>query len=170
MANNNSKKNDLLYSGLLDDIINKFKKDQIYKLQLRKGNGYIQYKYENETEWHNLVSLDEIKGDKGEKGEKGDKGDKGEKGEKGDKGDKGQIGDIGITPDIKIGEVKFVNSISEAGIEKAGTKEIPILNFNIPIGSDTPTSNNIDIWVGTLSEYNAIQSKKDTTLYLIKEE
>ena len=74
-----------------------------------------------------------------------------------------------MTPDIKIGEVNFVNSINEASIKKTGTKETPILNFNIPISNNTTTNTNIDIWIGTLSEYNAIQSKKDTTLYLIKE-
>lgn len=159
MPKDNFKKgNTSLYGGWLDNILDKINQNKSYKLQLRKGNGYIQYKYENETEWHNLVSLDEIRGEKGDKGEKGEKGDK------------GQVGDTGMTPDIKIGEVKFVNSIDEAGIKKTGTKENPILNFNIPISNNTSTSNNIDIWIGTLSEYNAIKSKKETTLYLIKEE
>lgn len=149
----------------IENTINEIKEGKNSRLQLQKGNGYIQYKFEDEIEWNNLISIDELKGEKGDVGLKGEKGDKGETGLKGDKGNEGLKGDIGITPNIEIGEVKFVDSINEASIRKTGTIENPVLNFNIPI-----SNNNLNIWIGTLSEYNAIELKDPTTLYLIKEE
>lgn len=45
MPNDGSKKSSSsLYSGWFDDIINKINKNESYKLQLQKSDGYIQYK------------------------------------------------------------------------------------------------------------------------------
>ncbi len=70
---------------------------------------HIQWRYEGETNWTDLIALSELKGSKGDKGdtgatgaqgiqgEKGDKGDKGDTGAQGEKGDKGDKGETGAT-------------------------------------------------------------------------
>ena len=50
-------------------------------VQMRVQDGYIQYY--NGTDWENLISTEELKGEKGDKGDKGDPGEKGERGETG---------------------------------------------------------------------------------------
>ena len=40
-------------------------------------DGYIQWQYEGEQTWNNLIALSELEGDKGDKGEKGDNGKNG---------------------------------------------------------------------------------------------
>jgi hypothetical protein len=55
-------------------------------VKLRYSNGYLQSKYESQTEWTNLTAINELVGPRGAKGEKGDKGDKGDKGEPGQDG------------------------------------------------------------------------------------
>ena len=81
-------------------------------------------------------------------GARGEKGDKGEKGEKGDKGDKGEQGIQG--PQGSAGPQ------GPAG----------------PVGPQGPAgpSPSYNIWVGTQSQYDAISSKDNNTLYFIKEE
>ena len=44
---------------------------------LQKGDTHIQWEYEGDEEWTDLVALTEITGEQGEKGDKGDKGDTG---------------------------------------------------------------------------------------------
>lgn len=69
-------------------------------VEMRVQDGYIQYY--NGTDWENLISTEELKGEKGDKGDKGDPGEKGERGEtdpqgpKGEKGDKGDPGANGL--------------------------------------------------------------------------
>ncbi len=62
-------------------------------VQMRVQDGYIQYY--NGTDWENLISTEELKGEKGDKGDKGDPGEKGERGETGPQGPKGDKGDPG---------------------------------------------------------------------------
>ena len=63
------------------------------QIEMRVQDGYIQYY--NGTDWENLISTDELKGEKGDKGDKGDPGEKGERGETGPQGPKGDKGDPG---------------------------------------------------------------------------
>jgi hypothetical protein len=63
-------------------------------VQLQVADGYIQWKYEADETWTNLIALALLKGDKG------DKGDQGPPGEKGEKGDRG---DDGLTPILSLG-------------------------------------------------------------------
>lgn len=63
------------------------------QIEMRVQDGYIQYY--NGTDWENLISTDELKGEKGDKGDKGDPGEKGERGETGSQGPKGDKGDPG---------------------------------------------------------------------------
>lgn len=51
---------------------------------------HIQWKYEGDTEWTDLIALSELKGSKGDKGDTGATGAQGAKGDKGDKGDAGK--------------------------------------------------------------------------------
>ena len=53
----------------------------VANVQMRVQDGYIQYY--NGTDWENLISTEELKGEKGDKGDKGDPGEKGERGETG---------------------------------------------------------------------------------------
>lgn len=64
------------------------------KVEMRVQDGYIQYY--NGTDWENLISTEELKGEKGDKGDKGDPGEKGERGETGPQGAKGEKGDPGL--------------------------------------------------------------------------
>ena len=52
--------------------------DTTNNVQMRVQDGYIQYY--NGTDWQNLVSTDELKGEKGDKGDKGDPGTAGASG------------------------------------------------------------------------------------------
>lgn len=63
------------------------------QIEMRVQDGYIQYY--NGTDWENLISTEELKGEKGDKGDKGDPGEKGERGETGPQGAKGDKGDPG---------------------------------------------------------------------------
>lgn len=63
------------------------------QIEMRVQDGYIQYY--NGTDWENLISTEELKGEKGDKGDKGDPGEKGERGETGPQGVKGDKGDPG---------------------------------------------------------------------------
>ena len=98
------------------------------QVQLRATSSEIQWKYNTDSNWTKLISIEDITGpqgvrgipgDKGAKGDKGDKGDRGEKGErglqgaKGDKGEKGDKGDKG-TPGEK-GETGAPSSLSING-------------------------------------------------------
>ena len=98
------------------------------QVQLRATSSEIQWKYNTDSNWTKLISIEDITGpqgvrgipgDKGAKGDKGDKGDRGEKGErglqgaKGDKGEKGDKGDKG-TPGEK-GETGAPSSLTING-------------------------------------------------------
>ena len=56
------------------------------EVQLQVEDGYIQWKYDADSDWQNLIAVSALQG------MKGDKGDQGEKGEKGDSGDTPTIG------------------------------------------------------------------------------
>ena len=59
----------------------------VANVQMRVQDGYIQYY--NGTDWENLISTEELKGEKGDKGDKGDKGATGATGPQGPKGPAG---------------------------------------------------------------------------------
>lgn len=52
-------------------------------IQMQVSDGYIQWKYEDEDEWHNIIAVSELKGEKGDTGAQGEKGDPGEPAEGG---------------------------------------------------------------------------------------
>lgn len=71
------------------------KGDDGREVELRKGATHVQWRYEGESSWRNLVALDDLKGAKGDPGEPGPDGEKGEKGDPGEPGEKGEKGDPG---------------------------------------------------------------------------
>ena len=48
----------------------------------------------------------------------------------------GLCGPTGKTPELQIGQVKTVEHTQKASVEITGTRENPVLNFNIPKGKD----------------------------------
>ena len=60
-----------------------------------KNNGtYIQWRYEGDTDWQNLVSLDDITGPQGEPGPQGETGATGATGPQGEQGETGADGSM----------------------------------------------------------------------------
>ena len=56
------------------------------QIELQKNETHIQWKYDDEEEWTDLVSLEELRGKKGETGEPGPAGTPGKQGEPGPAG------------------------------------------------------------------------------------
>ena len=114
------------------------------QIEMRVQDGYIQYY--NGTDWENLISTDELKGEKGDKGDKGDPGEKGETGPQGPKGDKGDPGANGANglngADGKDGRdgVDGKNGINgkdgRDGVDgKDGTSTVPGITRELYVGA-----------------------------------
>ena len=135
----------------------KMLEDKISEIKIT-GGGLSENQVQNIVSNYVATHKSELTGAKGDKGDKGDKGERGERGEKGDKGDKGEQGIQGIkgtdglTTQIRVNGTTFTQS--------NGLITLP----------DYPTSSPYNIWVGTQSQYDAISTKDNNTLYLIKEE
>ena len=65
------------------------------QIELNVYNGFIQWKYSDDSVWNNLIALSELAGDKGDKGDTGETGAP------------GQDGKDGVTPKLKIGDDNF---------------------------------------------------------------
>ena len=111
------------------------------------GGGLTENQVQNIVSNYVTSHKSELTGAKGDKGNKGDKGDKGEKGEQGIQGLQGPQGPEG--PEGPVGPQ------GPAG----------------PVGPQGPAgpSPSYNIWVGTQSQYDAISTKDNNTLYFIKE-
>ena len=48
------------------------------EVQLQVADGYIQWKYDADSDWQNLIAVSALQGMKGDKGDQGEKGEKGE--------------------------------------------------------------------------------------------
>ena len=122
------------------------------------GGGLTENQVQNIVSNYVATHKSELTGAKGEKGDKGDKGDKGERGEKGEQGIQGvqgvqgNKGVDGLTTQIRVNGNTYTQS--------NGLITLP----------DYPTSSQYNIWVGTQSQYDAISTKDNNTLYFIKEE
>lgn len=62
------------------------------KVEMNVSSTHIQWRYEGDTEWTDLIALSELKGSKGDTGSQGAQGVKGDTGSKGEKGDAGNDG------------------------------------------------------------------------------
>ena len=118
------------------------------------GGGLTENQVQNIVSNYVISHKSELTGDKGAKGDKGDKGDKGEKGEQGIQGLQGPQG-----PEGPVGPQGPTGPVGPQG--PTG-----------PVGPQGPTgpSPSYNIWVGTQSQYDAISTKDNNTLYFIKEE
>ena len=133
------------------------------------GGGLTENQVQNIVSNYVTTHKSELTGARGEKGEKGDKGDKGDKGEqglqglqgtqgvKGDKGDKGDKGETGATGTDGLTTQIRVNGTTYT--QSNGLITLP----------DYPSTPSYNIWVGTQTEYDAISTKDNNTLYFIKE-
>ena len=77
------------------------------------------------------------------------------------KGEKGKDGKDGITPNIKIGEVKTIPAGKEAKVRRRGNKENPIYDFNIPKGVNGEGAS-CDLDDNVISEVDGWSSDKIT--------
>lgn len=90
------------------------------EVQLQVEDGYIQWKYDADSDWQNLIAVSALQG------MKGDKGDQGEKGEKGDNGDTPTIGAngnwwiSGVDTGVKASGGSASGSGSSSGSSAAG--------------------------------------------------
>ena len=90
------------------------------EVQLQVEDGYIQWKYDADSDWQNLIAVSALQGIKG------DKGDQGEKGEKGDSGDTPTIGAngnwwiSGVDTGVKASGGSASGSGSSSGSSSAG--------------------------------------------------
>lgn len=90
------------------------------EVQLQVADGYIQWKYDADSDWQNLIAVSALQG------MKGDKGDQGEKGEKGDSGDTPTIGAngnwwiSGVDTGVKASGGSASSSGSSSGSSSAG--------------------------------------------------
>ena len=89
------------------------------EIELRKSSTAIQWRYEGDESWTDLVQLSEITGPAGSQGQTGPQGPK---------------GDPGATPNIQIGTVQTLEPGQQATASMSGTPENPILNIGIPKG------------------------------------
>ena len=107
------------------------------------------------------------RGEKGERGERGEKGDKGNKGDKGEKGERGEKGEQGIQGLQGTQGVKGADGLTTQIRVNGNTYTQSNGLITLP---DYPASSQYNIWVGTQTEYDAISTKDNNTLYFIKEE
>ena len=86
------------------------------KLCLKREDGGIWWKCEDDAEWNLLISINEIKGAKGEKGDKGDTGATGPQGPKGEDGKDGAVVylDSSVYPGYDLTE-RFSDEIDHFG-------------------------------------------------------
>lgn len=135
------------------------------EIELQVGSGYLQWRYKDEEEWNDLISIDSLKGEPGEQGLPGETGPQGIPGKDGKQGPQGlpgrdgvdgkdgkngidgTNGQDGVTPNITIGTVTTLEPGEKATVTKRGTKEEPIFDFGIPRGNDGVggTSGNITL-------------------------
>ena len=133
------------YFGMLEKKINNL---------VISGGGITENQVQNIVSNYITTHKSELKGNKGDKGDKGDKGEKGEKGEQGIQGlqgTQGVKGADGLTTQIKVNGTTYTQS--------NGLITLP--NY--------PPSPSYNIWVGTQTQYDAISTKDNNTLYFIKE-
>ena len=111
--------------------------------------------------------LEALRGPKGEQGIQGPKGDKGEQGIQGPKGDKGDTGEQGPKGDTgPAGTTDYNNLLNKPTIPTKTSQLTNDSNFVTASTLDT-RMNNKTLWCGTKSQYEAITTKDNNTLYFV---
>ena len=123
------------------------------EIELQKSSTAIQWRYEGDESWTDLVQLSEITGPAGPQGEQGPKGETGSQGQTGPQGPKG---DPGTTPNIQIGTVQTLEPGQQATASMSGTPENPLLNLGIPKGGGSVDLAQIEQAVNEYLEENPV--------------
>lgn len=97
---------------------------EVMEIELRKNEGYVEWRTKGSNVWHRLFALSEVKGEPGKNGADGNDGAD------------GKPGKDGVTPTFAIGTVETVENGQPARVTITGTSENVTLNFQIPKGLD----------------------------------
>ena len=135
------------------------------EIELQKSSTAIQWRYEGDESWTDLVQLSEITGPAGPQGEQGPKGETGSQGQTGPQGPKG---DSGTTPNIQIGTVQTLEPGQQATASISGTPENPLLNLGIPKGK-SGQSGTADIPRQQMQSTNTSVTLQPNVLYVFPE-
>lgn len=128
------------------------------ELELQVGNGYIQWRYKNDNDWNNLISITELQVP-GPQGPQGIPGKDGTNGVDGATGSAGRDGVNGVTPNIQIGTVSTLEAGRPATVTKRGTLENPIFDFGIPKGNTGATPDMTEFKQNITKQYQDIEAK-----------
>lgn len=104
-------------------------------VELQSNGTYIQYRYEGDTDWNNLVALSSLKGTDGDTGLSAYELAQQETGFAGTV-EQWLNSLVGTTPNLQIGTVETLASGSSATASITGTEQNPLLNLGIPRGAD----------------------------------
>ena len=115
------------------------------------GGGLTENQVQNIVSNYVTTHKSELTGPQGPQGPQGLTGPQGPQGPQGLTGPQGVKGTDGLTTQIRVNGTTYMQS--------NGLITLP----------DYPTSSQYNIWVGTQTEYDAISTKDNNTLYFIKE-
>ena len=157
------------------------------EIELQNSGTAIQWRYEGDESWIDLVQLSEITGEKGDPGitpaigENGNwylggadtgkpsRGEKGNPGDKGDPGEKGDPGPTGATPNIQIGTVQTLEPEQQATASMTGTPENPVLNLGIPKGEQGPAGDSVIVPRQEMQNTDTTVTLEPNKLYVFPE-
>lgn len=122
------------------------------EIELQNSGTAIQWRYEGDDVWTDLVQLSDLKGEKGDKGDKGDKGETGATGPQGPQGETGVQGPAGpqgeTGPQGPAGDSGVVSRQEMSTSDTAVTLQPNILYVfpemaSLTVSLGTPTDNNV---------------------------
>ena len=112
------------------------------EIELQNSGTAIQWRYEGDDAWTDLVQLSELKGDPG---------------------------DDGITPNIQIGTVQTLEPEQQATASVTGTTENPLLNLGIPKGGQGPAGDSGIVSRQEMQNTDAVVTLQPNILYVFPE-
>lgn len=112
------------------------------EIELQNSGTAIQWRYEGDGAWTDLVQLSELKGDPG---------------------------DDGVTPNIQIGTVQTLEPEQQATASVTGTTENPLLNLGIPKGGQGPAGDSGIVSRQEMQNTDAVVTLQPNILYVFPE-
>ena len=107
------------------------------EITFRVSDGFIQWQYEGETEWNNLITLEELKGEDGLPGKDGVDGKDGKDGLPGKDGVDGKDGKDGLTPFIGENGNWWIGNIDTGVFAGYKNPSVPMTgNFEFAANTD----------------------------------
>ena len=137
----------------------KMLEDKISEIKIT-GGGLTENQVQNIVSNYVTTHKSELKGDRGPQGPAGPQGPQGPQGLTGSQGPQGLTGPQG--PQGPAGSDGLTTQIRVNGTTYTQSNGL----ITLP---DYPASSQYNIWVGTQTEYDAISTKDNNTLYFIKE-